>query len=96
VFDWTAKATEKPDLTVEYLFYEQGATRLTFFNKTKPQRLSEATLGPKFDPASGMVTAGTRVPLAAFTFGEFELNVKVTDNRSKQTAEQKVRFSVIP
>ena len=32
---------EKPDLTVEYLFYEQGTKGLHFFNKVKPQQLND-------------------------------------------------------
>ena len=96
IYNWAAKPEEKPDLTVEYLFYEQGTKGLHFFNKAKPQQLTAATLGRAFDPASGAVTAGMMIPLAAFTFGDFQLAVKVTDNRSRQTAERQLSFSVAP
>jgi hypothetical protein len=96
VYNWTARADEKPDLTVEYLFYEQGTKGLHFFNRVKPQALTAATLGTAFDPSAGSVAAGMKIPLAAFTFGEFELVVKVTDNRSKQSAESQLRFTVAP
>jgi hypothetical protein len=43
-----------------------------------------------------MVTAGVNVPLLSFPFGDFALKVRVTDNRSKRTAEQEVRFVVAP
>ena len=96
VYNWTAKAEEKPDLTVEYLFYEQGTKGLHFFNKVKPQQLTADTLGKAFDPSAGSVAAGMMIPMQAFTFGEFQLVVKVTDNRNQQTAEQRVRFTVAP
>jgi len=53
-------------------------------------------LGPGFDPSAGMVAPGMMIPLGAFTFGEFQLIVKVTDNRNKQSAEQPIRFTVAP
>ncbi|HSL23638.1 MAG TPA: hypothetical protein VK886_19055 [Vicinamibacterales bacterium] len=100
VYNWAADSTEtpeaaKPDVTVEYVFYEQRSNRMTFFNKMKPQRLGEK-LAAGFTPASGMVTAGMMVPLASFPIGDFELRVRVTDNRSKRTAEQRVVFTVGP
>ena len=96
VYNWTAKAEEKPDLTVEYLFYEQGTKGLHFFNKVKPQQLTADTLATAYDPTTGSVAAGKAIPLNAFTFGDFQLVVKVTDNRNKQTAEQQIRFTVAP
>ncbi len=96
VYNWTATDEEKPDLTVEYLFYEQGAKGLHFFNKVKPQQLNESTLGPAFVPSAGSVAAGMRIPLAPFTFGEFQLLVRVSDNRGHRSAEQSLRFTVAP
>jgi hypothetical protein len=96
IFNWSAKAEEKPDLTVEYLFYERGTKGLHLFNKMKPQQLTAATLGDAFDPSAGVVTAGMLVPLGSFTFGEFQVKVTVTDNRNKQTASRDVSFVVAP
>jgi hypothetical protein len=96
VYNWTASGEEKPDLTVEYLFYEQGAKGLHFFNKVKPQQLNGATLGPSFLPSAGVVASGMRIPLSAFTYGEFQLLVRVSDNRSHRSAEQTLRFRVTP
>jgi hypothetical protein len=95
IFNWKAELNEKPDLTVEYLFYQQSK-RLNFFNKIKPQHLAADSLGDTFDPQAGVVTAGMMIPLAPFPFGEFEMKVKVTDNRTKQSSERDVRFSVVP
>jgi hypothetical protein len=96
IFNWTAPPQDKPDLQVEYLFYEQTPQRGIFFNKVKAQLLNAQTLGDRFDPASGAVNAGMTIPLAAFPPGEFRLLVRVTDNRSKQTAAQDTRFFVVP
>jgi hypothetical protein len=96
IYNWTARAEEKPDLTVEYLFYEQGTKGLHFFNKVKPQQLTADTLGTAFDPAAGSVAAGMMIPLGSFTFGDFQLLVKVTDNRNRQSAERRVAFTVAP
>jgi len=96
VYNWTAKDEEKPDLTVDYLFYEQGTRGLHFFNKVKPQQLTADTLGTAFDPSAGSVAAGMMIPMGPFTFGEFQLVVKVTDNRNGQSAGQQVRFTVAP
>lgn len=96
VYNWSAEGGEKPDLSVEYLFYERGTRGLHFFNKVKPQQLNAETLGPSYDPSSGSVAAGMTIPLAAFTFGDFELLVRVTDNRAHQSVEQRAAFTVVP
>jgi hypothetical protein len=85
-----------PDLSIDYLFYQQGTKQMRFFNKIKQQHLDVAALGAGFNPAAGVVAAGMKVPLAAFPFGEFELTVRVTDNRSKSSTERQTRFVVAP
>jgi hypothetical protein len=94
VHNWTAPAQDKPDLQVEYLFYEQKAGR--FFNKLKPQLLNAKTLGERFDSTSEVVSGGSSIPLASFPFGTFQVTVRVTDQRSKQMASQDARFVVVP
>jgi hypothetical protein len=96
VFNWAAKPEEEPDLLVEYVFYERTPRRAHFFNKVKPQRLNADTLGDRFDPASGVVNGGMSIPLESFPFSEFQLTVRVTDNRTKQTVAQEARFTVVP
>jgi hypothetical protein len=94
IFNWKADDDAPPDLTVDYLFYQQGARRLTFFNKLKQDHLHAETLGSGFSAATGMVAAGMVVPLVSFPVGEFQLTVRVTDARTKQVGERQVRFSV--
>jgi hypothetical protein len=102
VFNWSldrgpaGRATASPDLNVEYVFYQQTEKRLAFFNKVKPQHLTAEALGESFDPSRRELAAGLALPLAAFPFGEFEMKVRVTDNRSRETSEQQVRFVVAP
>jgi hypothetical protein len=96
VYNWTAPPKEKPDLQVEYVFYERTARRGHFFNKVKPQMLNAQTLGDGFDPASGVVNGGLSLPLLSFPFGEFQLTVRVKDNRTKLTTTQEARFVVVP
>jgi hypothetical protein len=96
IFNGELDKAGKPDLTVEYFFYQQNSKRLNFFNKIKPQRLAADTIGASFDPQAGLVTAGMMIPLGSFPFGEFQLRVHVTDNRSKQSGEREVRFVVAP
>jgi hypothetical protein len=96
IFNSELDRAGKPDLTVEYFFYQQNSKRLNFFNKIKPQRLAADTIGDWFDPQAGVVTAGMMIPLGSFPFGEFQLRVHVTDNRNKQSDEREVRFFVAP
>lgn len=96
VYNWQAASGEKPDLSVEYVFYQMTKGRPAFFNRIKPQQLDAGSLNTKFDPAGGVVSTGMMVPLRPFPFGQFELRVRVTDHRSKQTAERQVGFTVTP
>jgi hypothetical protein len=101
VYNWeseggTDPGRARPDLTIEYVFYQKTEKRLAFFNKVKPQQLGSDPLPDNFDPGSRMVTAGMTVPLVSFPHGEFQLRVRVTDNRSKRSAEQQVNFAVAP
>jgi hypothetical protein len=96
VYNWTTRAGESPDLTVEYVFHEITSGRAVFFNKTRPQRLTSATLEGAFDPAGGVVSPGMAIGLQPFTFGPFQLTVRVTDNRTQKTVSQQATFVVSP
>jgi hypothetical protein len=96
IFNGEPDKDGKPDLMVEYTFYQQNPTRLNFFNKVKAQRLAADTLGDSFDPRAGVVAAGMMIPLGSFPFGEFQLRVHVTDNRNQQSDDRQVRFIVVP
>ena len=85
----------KPDVTVEYTFHQQAPAGETYFNKTNPQQFNGQTLPPQFDMMAGhQLVAGNSVPLAAFTAGEYRLELKIVDNESGKNLTRNVRFTV--
>ena len=91
-------ADKKPDVAVDYSFYQKLASEATgekFFNKTNPQVFSAKTLPPQFDPAAGhQLVAGQSLPLGSFPEGEWRLEIKVTDKLSGKTITHNVKFVV--
>jgi hypothetical protein len=94
VYNGPASTDEGADLTVEYAFFEQKGSRLVFFNKTRPQRISRNARPDASDTDHG-VAGGISLPLSAFPPGEFEMRLRVRDDRSKRRAERQVRFRVV-
>jgi hypothetical protein len=91
-------SANKPDVTVEYSFYQKPAGQLEkFFNKTAPQNLNAQTLPPNFDFAAGhQLQSGQAVPLASFTEGDYRLEIKVTDKIANKSLTRDVNFTVSP
>ncbi|MFO7692524.1 MAG: hypothetical protein R6V57_05520 [Vicinamibacterales bacterium] len=91
-------ADKKPDVSVDYSFYQKVASETTgekFFNKTNPQVFSAKTLPPQFDPAMGhQLVAGQSLPLGSFAEGEWRLEIKVTDKLSGKSITHNVKFVV--
>jgi hypothetical protein len=98
IYNTVFGADKKPDVTVEYSFYQKAASEATgekFFNKTNPQVFSAKTLPPQFDPAMGhQLVAGQSLPLGSFPEGEYRLEIKVTDKLSGKTVTHNVTFNV--
>ena len=98
VYNTGLDAEKKPDVTVDYSFYQKVATAENgekFFNKTNPQVFSAKTLPPQFDPALGhQLVAGQSLPLGSFPDGEYRLEIKISDNLSGKTITHKVQFFV--
>jgi len=88
----------KPDVTVEYNFYQKPAgAPEKFFNKTNPQALNAQTLPPNFDLAAGhQLQSGQAVPLASFPEGDYRLEIKVTDKIANKTLTREINFTVSP
>src|SRR5712692_7788291 len=85
----------KPDVVVEYNFYQKQAGSEKFFNKTSPTNLNAQTLPPGFDMAAGhQLQAGQAVPLASFPEGEYRLEIKITDKVANKTLTRDVNFTV--
>jgi hypothetical protein len=98
IYNTVLGADKKPDVTVEYNFYQKLASEATgekFFNKTNPQVFSAKTLPPQFDPALGhQLVAGQALPLGSFPEGEYRLEIKVTDKLSGKSVTHNVKFFV--
>jgi hypothetical protein len=90
-----APQTSKPDVTVEYNFYQKAAGTDKFFNKTAPSALNATTLPAEFDFAKGhQLTEIQQIPLASFPAGDYRLEIKVTDKTNSKTVTQNVNFTV--
>ncbi len=87
----------KPDVTVEYNFYQKpaGGGPEKFFNKTSPQDLNAKTLPAAFDMSLGhQLQTGQAVPLASFPAGDYRLEIKVTDKLATKSITRDVNFTV--
>jgi hypothetical protein len=98
IYNPKVDASNKPDVSVEYNFYQkQNGQPEKFFNKTNPQNLNAQTLPPQFDLAQGhQLQSGQAVPLASFPEGEYRLEIKVTDKLANKTLTREVNFTVNP
>ena len=98
IYNPKTDSANKPDVSVEYNFYQKPAGQPEkFFNKTNPQSLNAQTLPPQFDLAAGhQLQSGQAVPLASFPEGDYRLEIKVTDKLANKTLTREVNFSVNP
>src|SRR3954452_2362476 len=98
IYNPKVDAQNKPDVSVEYNFYQKPAGQAEkFFNKTNPQNLNAQTLPPQFDLAAGhQLQSGQAVPLASFPEGDYRLEIKVTDKIANKTLTREINFTVVP
>jgi hypothetical protein len=98
IYNPKVDSANKPDVTVEYNFYQKPSGQPEkFFNKTSPQNLNAQTLPPNFDFAAGhQLQTGQAVPLASFPEGDYRLEIKVTDKIANKTLTRDVNFTVTP
>ena len=98
IYNPKVDAQNKPDVSVEYNFYQKPAGQPEkFFNKTNPQNLNAQTLPPQFDLAAGhQLQTGQAVPLASFPEGDYRLEIKVTDKVANKSLTREVNFTVSP
>ena len=96
IYNPKVDANNKPDVSVEYNFYQKQAGQPEkFFNKTNPQNLNAQTLPPQFDIAAGhQLQSGQAVPLGSFPEGDYRLEIKVTDKLANKTLTRDVNFTV--
>ena len=97
IYNAQAAATGKPDVTIDYNFYQKLAEGEKYFNKTAPQQLNAQTLPPEFNVAAGHQLPGSLVvPLSSFPAADYRLEIKITDKSSGKSVTQNVNFSVLP
>ncbi len=96
VYNATLDATaKKPDVSIDYSFYQKTKDGEKYFNKTSPQNFNAQTLPPQWDVTINQISAGQSVPLASFPEGEYRLEVKVTDKLGNKTITENVPFTVV-
>ena len=87
--------TKKPDVSMDFKFYQKAGDQETYFNKTEPQLLNAQTLPPQFDQAAGHQLLGTlELPLTSFPEGDYRLEIEVQDKAASQKLTRDVNFSV--
>ena len=98
IYNPKVDGANKPDVSVEYNFYQKLAGQPEkFFNKTNPQNLNAQTLPPNFDFAAGhQLQSGQAVPLASFPEGDYRLEIKITDKLANKTLTREINFTVTP
>jgi hypothetical protein len=98
IYNPKVDSANKPDVSVEYNFYQKLAGQPEkFFNKTNPQNLNAQTLPPNFDFAAGhQLQSGQAVPLASFPEGDYRLEIKITDKIANKTLTREITFTVSP
>jgi hypothetical protein len=96
IYNTQTDSGNKPDVTVEFNFYQKQPGGEKFFNKTNPQNLNAQTLPPQFDFAAGhQLQSGQAVPLATFPEGDYRLEIKVTDKLANKSLTRDVNFTVV-
>jgi hypothetical protein len=85
----------KPDVQVDFSFYQRLPEGDKYFNKTNPQELSGKTLPAEFNLVSGhQLLSSLSVPLTSFPPGDYRLEIKVTDKPSGKSLTNNVTFEV--
>lgn len=94
VYNAEVAANDKPDVQIEYSFFQKNGTTESFFGKTNPQVFSPRTLRPDFSLAAGdLLLAGQDMPLERFPDGDFRLEIRVTDRTSGKSLTRDVLFT---
>jgi len=92
----TDATTRRPNLTVEYNFYQKNADGTEkYFNKTAPQELNATTLPPELDVTAGL-PGSMAVPMMSFPVADYRLEIKVSDKVASKTVTHSFNFTVNP
>jgi hypothetical protein len=95
VYNAGTDAQGKPDVTVQYLLYEQSGGLERLLGTTPPQALNAATLPPAFDLRAGHQLAPMHsLPLAAYRPGAYRLDIRVIDNLTGARIGDSATFTI--
>lgn len=98
VYNAGTDARGKPDVSVEYDFYQLADRTqpfLRFFNRTAPQRFNADSLPAEFDRRAGhAVIPMQSISLTSFPPGDYLLEIRVVDQIAAQTISETLRFRV--
>jgi hypothetical protein len=88
-------ADKKPDVSVDYVFFQKEGAGEKMFNRTPAQVLNGESLPKNFDAEMGhQLMTGQGVPLQTFPVGDYRLEIKVTDNKAQKSVTRDVLFTV--
>jgi hypothetical protein len=88
-------ADKKPDVSIDYVFFQKEAAGEKMFNRTPAQVLNSESLPKNFDAEMGhQLMTGQGVPLQSFPVGDYRLEIKVTDNKAQKSVTRDVLFTV--
>ncbi|HEY7475249.1 MAG TPA: hypothetical protein VH679_09590 [Vicinamibacterales bacterium] len=86
----------KPNLEVEYNFYQKTGEAEKYFNKTPMQPLNAEKLPPGFDVKAGhQIMAAQGIPLEMFPEGDYRVEVKISDKISGKSITRSAAFTVV-
>lgn len=95
VYNAGTDAQGKPDVTVQYLLYEQSGGFERLLGTTSPQALNAATLPPAFSLTAGHQLAPMHsLPLASYRPGAYRLDIRVIDNLTGARIGDSARFTI--
>lgn len=94
VYHPAVAADGKPNLQADYTFYSNNAGVEQVFNKSAAQLFNGETLPPDFNPVVHQIMGGQAILLGAFPYGDYRLEVKVTDKLTNTAAVASATFSV--
>ena len=97
IYNVQVDATGKPDLLVDYGFYQKTGDTEKFFNRTQPQPFNAKSLPEQFDVRAGhQVVGGQTIPLEKFPEGDYRLEIKINDKLANKSITRDVTFKVTP
>jgi hypothetical protein len=86
----------KPNLEVEYNFYQKAADAEKYFNKTPMQPLNAEKLPEGFDVKAGhQIMAAQGIPLEKFPAGDYRVEIKISDKISGKSITRSAAFTVV-